>query len=100
MLKCCDLNLVNDGTENDFIHCLKKGHPYKAGKRKLNSQLSILVDESHAVNPFISPSDEEDANEEMNVIEDETEIIMKICSFFNRLSCVKEKSCMNNTSDL
>ena len=30
----------------------------------------------------------------MNVIDDETdeEIIMYICSFFNRLSCVKEKS--------
>ena len=24
MLKCCDLNLANDGTEDDFIHCLKK----------------------------------------------------------------------------
>ena len=100
LLKCCDLTLANDGMEDDFIHCLKKGHPYKAGKQKLSSQLSILVDESNAINPFISPSDEEDANEEMNVIEDETEIIMKICSFFNLLSCVKEKSCMNNTSDL
>ena len=76
--KCCGLNLANNGTEVDFIHCLKKGQPCKAGRQKLNSQLSILVDESDAVNPFISPSDEEDANEEMNVIKDGTdeEIVM------------------------
>ena len=56
----------------------KKGQPCEAGRQKLNSQLSVLVDESDAVNPFFSPSDEEDANEEMHVIEDETdeEIIM------------------------
>ena len=46
--------------------------------QKLNFQLSVLVDKSDAVNPFISPSDEEDANEEVNVIEGETveEIMM------------------------
>ena len=63
---------------DDFIHCLKKGQPCEAGRQKLNSQLSILVDESNVVNPFSSPSDEEDANIEMNMIKDETdeEIIM------------------------
>ena len=60
--KCCDLNLANDGTENNFIHCLKKRQPCKAGRHKLNSQLSILVDESDAINPLICPSDEEDTN--------------------------------------
>ena len=40
------------------------------------SQLSILVDVSDVVKPFISPSDEQDANEEMNVIEDGTDILM------------------------
>ena len=77
-LKCCGLNLADDGTEDDFIHCLKNGQPCEARKQKLNSQLSILVDESDAVNPFISPSDEEGANKEMNVIENEIdeEIIM------------------------
>ena len=76
--KCCGLNLANDGTEDDFIHCSRKGQSCKAERQKLNSQLSILIDKSDAVNPFISPSDEEDANEERNVIEDETdkEIIM------------------------
>ena len=76
--KCCDLNLANDGTVDDFIHCLKKGQPCEAGRQKLNSQLSILVDESNVINPFSSPSDEEDANIEMNMIKDETdeEIIM------------------------
>ena len=76
--KCCGLNLANDGMEDNFIHCLKMGQPCETGSQKLNSQLSILVDERDAVNLFISPSDEEDANEEINVIEDETdeEIIM------------------------
>ena len=62
-----------DSKEDDFIHYLKKGQPCEAGKQKLNSQLSVLVYESDTVNPFISPSDEEDANEEMNVITDETD---------------------------
>ena len=61
-LKCCDLNLVNGSTEDDFIQCLKKVQSCKAGRQKLNSQLSILVDKSDAVNPFNSPSDEEDTN--------------------------------------
>ena len=100
--KCCGLDFANDGTEDDFIHCLKKGQPCKAGRQKLNFQLSILVDESDAVNPSNSPFDEEDANEEMNVIEDETdeEIIMQIFSFFNCLSCVKEKSYINDSLNL
>ena len=34
------------------------------------SAVKFLVDESDAVNLFISPSNEEDANEELNVIED------------------------------
>ena len=61
-LKCCDLNLANGSMEDDFIQCLKKVQPCKAGRQKLNSHLSILVDESDAVNRFISPSDEEDTN--------------------------------------
>ena len=73
-IKLCGLNLANDGTEDDFIHCLKKGQPCKASRQKLESQLSILVEESDAKNPFISPSDEEDTNEEMNVIKDETDV--------------------------
>ena len=60
--KCCGLNLAKDGTQDDFVHCLKKGQPCEAGRQYLNSQLSILVDESDAVNPFTSPSDDEDAS--------------------------------------
>ena len=63
-LKYCDLNFANDSMEADFIHCLKKGKPCEAGKQKLNSQLSVLVDESDAINPFISPSDKEDTIKE------------------------------------
>ena len=54
------------------------------------SAINFLVDESDAVNPFISPYDEEDVNEELNVIEDERdeEIILYICRIVNCLSSV------------
>ena len=58
----CDLNFEIDSTEDWFIHCLKKGKPCKPGRQKLNSSLSILVDVTDALNPFISLSDEEDTN--------------------------------------
>ena len=80
----------------------KKGKALQSKKRKAElSAINFLDDESDAVNPFISPSDEEDANEELNVIEDERdeEIILYTCSYVNRLFCVKEKSYINNTSD-
>ena len=73
LFKCCGLDLANDVMEDNFIHCLKKGQPCKAGRQKLNFQLSILVDKSDAMNPFISPSNEDDVNEEMNVIKHETD---------------------------
>ena len=77
LFKCCGVNLASDGMGDDFIYCLRKGQSCKAGKKKLNSQLSILIGKSDAINPFTSSSDEEDANEEV-VIEDEKdeEIIM------------------------
>ena len=37
LFKFCGLNLVNDGTEDDLIHCLKKGQLCEAGRQKLNS---------------------------------------------------------------
>ena len=73
----------------------KKGKALQSKKRKAElSAINFLDDENDAVNPFISPSDEEDANEELNVIEDERdeEIILYTCSYVNRLFCVKEKS--------
>ena len=54
-IKYCDLNLANDGTEDDFICCLKVGQSCKPGRQKLDSQLSILVDESDAVNTLFLP---------------------------------------------
>ena len=45
----------------------KKGTALQSWKAKAE----LLAIKSDAVNPFISPSDKEDANEEMNVIEDE-----------------------------
>ena len=73
LFKYCGLNFANDGTEDEFHHCLRKRQSCKAGTEKLNSQLSILIDKSDVVNPFIISFNEEDANEEMNVIEDETD---------------------------
>ena len=47
----------------------------RSWKAKAEHSAINLVDESDGVNPFISLclSDERDVNEEMNVIEDETE---------------------------
>ena len=61
-----------------FYLLFKKGQPCKAGRQKLNFQLSVLIDENDALNPFIFSSDEKDVNKEMNVIKDETveDIIM------------------------
>ena len=39
LFKCSGLNLANYGTEDDFIHCLKKRQSCEAGRQKLNSQL-------------------------------------------------------------
>ena len=69
----------------------KKGKALQSKKTKAElSAINFLVDESDAVNPFISPYDEEDVNEELNVIEDERdeEIILYICRIVNCLSCV------------
>ena len=81
--KCCGLNLANDGTEDDFNPLFKKGTALQSWKTKaqlsiLNSQLLIAVDKSDAVNPSIFLSDEEEANEEINMNKDQTneEIIM------------------------
>ena len=54
--------MANDGTDGDIMHCLKKGQPCEAGREKLKSQLSIIFDDSDAVNPFIFPFDEEDTS--------------------------------------
>ena len=53
--KSCGLNLANGGTDDHFIHCLKKGQLCKDGRQKLNSLLSISVDKSDVVNQFILP---------------------------------------------
>ena len=40
-LKCCSLNLANDGTEDDFIHCLKKMQFLQSWKEK--TELSAIT---------------------------------------------------------
>ena len=59
------------------MHCLKKGQYCEAGRQKL----SILVDKKDAVNPFIYPSDEEDANEEMNLIKEKIQNFVVLYRF-------------------
>ena len=81
------MNLANDDTVDGFINCLKKGEPCKAEKQKLNSQLSVLADESDSVNSFISPSNEEDVNEEVNGIEDETDYNEDLQFFYSLFFC-------------
>ena len=58
----------------------------------MKSQISILIEECGVINLFIYPLFHGNANGEINVTENETEIMMKICNFFNRLSCVKKKA--------
>ena len=38
--KCCNSNLANDSTEDDFIHCLKKGAALRSWKVK--AELSAI----------------------------------------------------------
>ena len=46
--KCCSLNLANEYMEDEFIHYLKKRRLCEAGRQKLISQLSVLVDKEES----------------------------------------------------
>ena len=76
--KCCGLNLATGGTEDDNIHCLKKGQPCEAGRGKLSSQLSAVLSDEDEGNPFISLSDEEEAAQEMNIIDDDDDDMIDV----------------------
>ena len=71
------MNLATGGTEDDNIHCLKKGQHCEAGREKLSSQLSVLSDEDEG-NQFISLSDEEEAAQEMNIIDDDDDDMIDV----------------------
>ena len=64
------MNLQIDGAEDHVIHCFKEGEPCATGKDKLKSQLSVLSDEADLSNPFITSSDEEDAAQDFNKIDE------------------------------
>lgn len=68
--KCCGLNLESDWSEDGRTHFFKKGEPCEPGRELLKSQLSFLLQED-IPNPFasITDSDEEDAAEEINLID-------------------------------
>ena len=71
------MNLQIYGTEDHVIHCFKEGEPCASGKDKLKSQLSVLSEEADLKNPFIKSSDEEDAPQDFNKI-DEDDIAIDI----------------------
>ena len=74
LFKCCGLNLQIDGTAEDVIHCFKEGEPCASRKDKLKSQLSVLSEEVDLKNPFIKSSDEEDAAQDFNKIDEDDDI--------------------------
>ena len=74
--KSCALNLANDGSEDERIHCFKPKEPCHAGRQQLKSQLSVL-DERNRDNP----SDVEDAVDDLNIVDasdDENDIDIEI----------------------
>ena len=80
--KSCALNLANDGSEDERIHCFKPKEPCHAGRQQLKSQLSVL-DERNRDNPFenITDSDVEDAVDDLNIVDasdDENDIDIEI----------------------
>ena len=79
--KCCGINLKNDGSEDNLIHCFKQKQPCESGAEILKSQLSVL-EEPLRSNPFeeITDSDvqkaqhsffqiDEDMEEELNILD-------------------------------
>ena len=80
--KSCSLNLANDGSEYERIHCFKPKEPCHAGRQQLKWQLSVL-DERNRDNPFenITDSDVEDAIDDLNIVDasdDENDIDIEI----------------------
>ena len=63
--KRCGLNLPNNGSQDDQIHCFKEGKPGEADAAMFKEQLAIMDDPSLKINPFleISESDIEEAND-------------------------------------
>ena len=58
-----------DGTEDDNIHCFKKGTTCEAGRERLTTQLSIIQEETNDVDPFeITANDVEDASQPFHII--------------------------------
>ena len=62
----CVLNIANDGSEDEIIHCFNPKKPCHAGRQQLKSQLSVL-DERSRDNLFenITDSDVEDAVDDL-----------------------------------
>ena len=78
--KSCALNIANDESEDEIIHCFKPKDPCHAGPQQLKLQLSVLDNRSRD-NPFenISDSDVEDAVDDLNVrSDDENDIKIEI----------------------
>ena len=59
------MNLHNNASQDDQIHCFKEGKPCEAGAAIFKEQQAIMDDPSLKTNPFleISESDVEEAND-------------------------------------
>ena len=75
--KSCALNLANDGSEDERIHCFKPKEPCHAGRQQLKSQLSVL-DERNRDNPFENITDAVDNLNKVDASDDENDIDIEI----------------------
>lgn len=71
----CGLNLPNDGSKDNEIHCFKEKQPCEKGREILASQLSILTekDENPFMAAFIDENDVNDAAPSFSLIDSDHE---------------------------
>ena len=63
-----------DGTEDDNIHCFKKGTTCETGRERLTTQLSIIQEETNDVDAFeINADDMEDASQPSHIVNEDVD---------------------------
>ena len=65
--------MVN-GTEDDNIHCFKKGTTCEAGRERLTTQLSIIQEETNDVDSFEITADVANASQPFHIIEEDVDV--------------------------
>ena len=73
--KGCALNLKNDGSEDNKIHCFKSTQPCSAGASVLEDQTKVVNNtDANEMNPFEpTDSDVEEANDPGNLLDEDEE---------------------------